>query len=125
MFLEMINDVFMSSSIFYFYFGMFIMTIGVSKLFMLHQNIWRTRTNISLNDNQSIEIIVSTSERPPISHELFIIWFVKSFKRIDKPDDDLEDSFTSYLYKTVKIRGGQLWKKTTYSQLFERTGYLF
>ncbi len=125
MFLEMINDVFMSSSIFYFYFGMVMMTIGVSKLFMLHQNIWRTRTNISLDDSQSINVAVSIYERSLISHELFIIWFVKSCKRMDQPDDDLEAPSISYLYKEVKIRGGQLWEKTTYSQLSERTEFLF
>lgn len=125
MFLEMINDVVMGSSIFYLYFGMVMMTIGISKLFIVHQGIWRTRTNISLKDNQSIKISCSSFERPLISHELFIIWFVKSFKRIDKPDDDLEDQSISYLYMEVKIRGGQLWKKATYSQPFERTELLF
>src|SRR5690625_1191339 len=125
MFLEMINDVVMGSSIFYLYFGMVMMTIGISKLFIVHQSTWRTRTNISLKDNQSIKISVSAFERPLISHELFIIWFVKSFKRIDKPDDDLEDPSFSYLYKKVKIRGGQLWKKATYSQPYERAELLF
>lgn len=125
MFLEMINDVFMSSSIFYFYFGMFIMTIGISKLFLLHHNLWRTRTNIRLDDRCSIDIVVSIYERPLISHEQFIIWFVKSFKRIDQPDDDIEGPSNSYLYNVVKIRGGQLWKKTAYSQSLGNTGLLF
>lgn len=125
MFLEMINDLVMGSPIFYLYFGMFIMTIGISKLLIVQQSIWRTRTNINLDDNQSIKVNVSAFERPLISHELFIIWFVKSFKRIDKPDDDLEDPSTSYLYNEVKIRGGQLWKKATYSQDFGRTELSF
>jgi hypothetical protein len=125
MFLEMINDLFMSSSIFYFYFGMFIMTIGISKLFTLQQGHWRTRTNISFNDNESMRANVSFFERILVSHELFIIWFVKSFKRIDKPDDDLEDLSISYLYTEIKIRGGQLWKKVICSQAFGRTEFLF
>lgn len=125
MFLEMINDLFMGSSIFYFYFGMFIMTIGISKMFVIRQSIWRTRTNIRLADHQSIKIAVLTAERQLVSHELFITWFVKTFKRIDQPDDDLEGPSSSYLYNKVKIRGGQLWENTTYSPSFERTAFLF
>jgi len=125
MFLEMINDVFMSSSIFYFYFGMFIMTIGVSKLLMLQHNLWKTHANIRLNNSQSIGVAEFRYERPPMSHQRFIIWFIKSCKRLDQPDDDGEDPSISYLYKGVKIRGGQLWEKTTYSQPLRSTGLLF
>jgi len=125
MFLEMINDVFMSSSIFYFYFGMFIMTIGVSKLLMIQHNLWKTHSHIRLEDSQSIHVVVFGYERPLMSHQRFIIWFIKSCKRLDQPDDDLEDPSISYLYKVVKIRGGQLWEKTTYSQPLGSTGLLF
>lgn len=117
MFLEVLNDLFMSSSVFYVYFGMLLLTIGVSQLFALHLDTWHTRRNWSIEYEQSMKVDRSVNEKPGTINEVFIIWFVKSFKRIDGLDDDADVS-NSYFHLYLKIRGGQLWKKTAYSQPF-------
>lgn len=125
MFLELINDVFMSSSVFYIYFGMLLLTIGFSQLFALHLSTWNTHTNWSFHHHQHMKVDGSSHEKPISMNEIFIIWFVKSFKRIDGLDDDQEDVSNSYFDENLQIRGGQLWKKTTYSQPFGNIAFLF
>jgi len=118
MFLDLLNDLFVNSSVFYIYFGMFIITIGISQLLILHQDIWRIRTHLNVNHYQDRQVDSSLFEKPLVSHELFIMWFVKTCKRIDKLDSDQEDESNSYFNHHLKIRGGQLWIKTTYLQPF-------
>lgn len=118
MFLELINDLFMSSSVFYVYFGMLLLTIGVSQLFALHLQTWNNGTNWSLNHQQLMKVDRTSNQKPLSMNETFITWFVKAFKRIDTIDDDQEDGSNSYFKHHLNIRGGQLWRKTTYSQSF-------
>lgn len=122
MVLELLNDLFINSSMFYFYFGMIIITIGVSQLLMIHHNARGTQTNFSIRQAQNISLNVASYDKPLVSHELFIIWFVKSFKRIVKLDDDQEPACTSCFHERFKIRGGQQWKKT-YSQPYGNIGF--
>src|SRR5690625_4671024 len=105
MFVELINDLFMSSSVFYLYFGLLIITFGISQLSMVHQNGWKMRPNFSLIDHQYMKIDVSLIEKPLINHELYIRWFIKALKRIDTLDDDKEDASNSYFNRNSKIRG--------------------
>lgn len=123
MLLELINDVFMNSSIFYVYFGVIFLTIGIRQLYILHQG-WQADTSFSLKQHQYIKVDVNSFEQRVLMNELFIVWFVKTFKRIDKPDDDKEDDSFSYFKWDLKIRGGQLWKQTAYSQPYENIDLL-
>lgn len=125
MFLELLNDLFMSSSILYFYFGILIMTIGFHQLLLLQQNSWKAQANFHLDDHRYLKVDGPSFEMLASANEPYIIWFVKSFKRIDKPDDDQEDDSTSYFTKSFKIRGGQQWKKTTYSQPYGNTRFYY
>lgn len=125
MLLELINDVFMSSSIFYVYFGAIFLTIGVRQLYILHHQGWKSDTPFLLKQHQYIKIDVDSFEQRMLMNELFIIWFVKTFKRIDKPDDDKEDDSFSYFKRYLKIRGGQLWKQTAYSPPYGNIGLVF
>lgn len=115
MFLELINDLFISSSVFYAYFGILLLTVGFSQLFILHHHVWKTQTDVWIGDYQYITLDHLLYEQPILVNERIIIWFVKTFKKINKRDDDEEDESASYL-NNKNIRGGQLWGKTTYSQ---------
>lgn len=125
MFVELINDLFMSSSVFYLYFGLLIVTFGIGQLSMVHQNGWKMRANFSLIDHQYMKIDVSLIEKPLINHELYIRWFIKALKRIDTLDDDKEDASNSYFNRNSKIRGGQLWEKAAYSPAYVDIVLLF
>lgn len=118
MFLELINDVLMGSSVFYVYFGILLLTIGAGQLSALHFQAWQTRSSFFIDDNQSVKMDVGFYETPVQVNGPFIMWFVKVFKRIDKLDDDKEDNKASYFKQSFKIRGGQLWRKTAYSPPF-------
>lgn len=114
MFLELLNDLFVNSSIFYFYFGFILTAIGVSQFVRLNHYALHSRYEFSLHERKAIKIDIEYIEKPMIRNESIIVWFVKTSKRIDKPDDKEDDS-ASYFNKKLKIRGGQLWKETAYS----------
>ena len=118
MFFELINEVFMGSSVFYVYFGMLLLTIGAGQLSALHFQAWKVRSSLIVNDHQGIHLDVRSCEAVGRVNEPFIMWFAKVFKRIDKLDDDKEDNKASYFKQSFKIRGGQLWRQTAYSPPF-------
>jgi len=121
MFLELINEVFMGSTVFYVYFGILLLTIGAGQLSALGFQAWQTRSSLIIDKNQSVDMAVGSCETPVQVNEPFIMWFAKVFKRMDTFDDDKEDNKAFYFKQSFKIRGGQLWRKTAYSQ---RSGHI-
>lgn len=114
MFLDVINDLLINSSIFYIYFGFLFMTFGISQLLIIQQRFQGIHENYSLDEIKHLDIHVNHFEKPLVSHERFILWFVKSFQRIKKPDDDEDESNPYFYHKLLQIRGGQTWKETIY-----------
>lgn len=115
MFLELLNDLFINSPMFHVYFGILLSTIGLSQLVRLSHYALNSRYEVALHKRKTLKIDIEFIEKPIIPNESIIIWFIKSFKRIDKPDDDKEDSPFPYFTNAFKIRGGFLWRKTSYS----------
>src|SRR5690625_7542525 len=107
MFLEMLNDLFMSSSVFYICFGMLLLTVGVSQLFALHLHTWNTRANWPIKYEQSLMVDRLVHEQPLTMHEVFIIWFVKSLKAIERLDD-VPNVSNSFYFLHLKISEGKI-----------------
>ncbi len=125
MFLELMNDVLINSSVFYIYFGMFLAVVGLGQLFIIQKSYWKMQQNISLSDYRRVNVDISLLEMPLVCHETFVNWFIKTFKRTDKLSTDEEDESTSYFARVFKIRGGLIWRKTAYSRPFENIVLLF
>lgn len=117
MFLELMNDLLINSSMFYVYFGMIIATIGISQLLLMQYHGLNSRRSV-LTEQVNIPISSSHEQLFHVFNEPFIVWFGKSCKRMFTTDDDLEDNNSSYFIRTHKIRGGQLWTKTSYAPPF-------
>ncbi|MEI3606265.1 hypothetical protein SPD48_11220 [Pseudogracilibacillus sp. SE30717A] len=125
MLLELINDILINSSVFYIYFGMFLAVIGLGQLFIIQKSFCKIQQSIKLNDYRSLDVDNSLLEMPFVCHEIFVNWFVKTFKRTDKPSTNEEDESNSYFIWICKIRGGLLWRKTAYSHPFGNIVLLF
>lgn len=104
MFLEVLNDLLMSSSIFYVYFGMLLMTIGISQLLIIQHNLRGPQYEFSLYDVKYVKLRIACSDMPLSSQQLFMNWFVKSFQRIAHFDDDDEDDSVPYFTQYLQIR---------------------
>ncbi|WP_152657872.1 hypothetical protein [Oceanobacillus sp. CFH 90083] len=115
MFLELFHNAFIDSSIFYMYFGVILMTMGIMYFVKLHHNHPVVYNYVFDDNRQDIKINISHLEKTLIINEPFIIWFIITCKRIDEKDDKNDNVF-SYFNKEFKIRGGQLWKEMAYSQ---------
>lgn len=118
MFLELFNNAFMDSSIFYLYFGVILMTIGIMYFVNLHHNNPIVRDYFFVDKHQSSKIDLSAIGKTLIINEPFITWLIITFKRTDE-NDGKEDVIASYFKNEFKIRGGQLWKETAYSHSLE------
>lgn len=116
MYLELINDLFINSYIFYLYFGMILVAVGVSQLINLNHSFFQTQSFFSVDRQQQIDVDNYQVVVPSILHETFISWFNKSCKIIDKLDDDQEEPSHSYVYQIFNIRGGRIWNLVAYSQ---------
>lgn len=115
MFLELFNSAIIDSSIFYMYFGVMLMTMGVMFFVHFHHNNPIVYDYVLGNEHRNIKINIRYMDKTFIINEPFIIWLIVTCKRIDEKDDK-NDSTASYFKKKFKIRGGQLWEKRAYSQ---------
>lgn len=119
MFLDLFNDLFINSSLFYVYFGVLLTTIGIHQFGYLRYTMVTTRSEFVIKDCNNVKLDLEGLKKPVFSNESFIVWFIVTFKRIDLPDDDKEDATFSNFIHMLKIRGGQKWAKTTYSPLLK------
>jgi|SRR5699024_1231593 len=124
MFLELFNNAFIDSSIFYLYFGVILMTIGIMYFVNLHHNNAIVRESFFVDKHQKIKINLSHMEKALIINEPFIVWLIIAFKRIDEKDDKA-DNFSSYFKNELKIRGGEKWDKKAYLQPYENIDLSF
>lgn len=124
MFLELMNDLLINSPMFYVYFGIVLSTIGAIQLIRMSQYVFNSGYEVTLHRHKTININIELIDKPIIPDEPKIIWFIKSFKRINKPDDDKEDSQFSYFTNAFKIRGGFLWRETSYSRSLKNIALL-
>jgi len=115
MFLELINNAFLDSSFFYLYMGIILITFGVIYFNNLYNKHFVESDYLFGDKHQNTKINISHLEKPLITNELFVVWLIITFKRIDEKDDK-EDNSPSYFNSKFKIRGGQSWKETAYSQ---------
>lgn len=123
MYLDLINDLFVNSSVFYLYFGILLISIGATQLIGLQFNIRKTKISFNTDDHKQIKINDDYFDSSLIMLDYLINWFVKTFKRIDKLVDDNEDAFSSYFNNNFKIRGGLLWNM--YSLRLKNIGFSF
>lgn len=115
MFLELLNNAFIDSSLFYFYFGIILVSFGFTYFINFHNND-SVMSDYFLGDkHQNIKVNLSHMKKSLIINESFIVWLIITFKRTDEKDDK-EDNSSSYFKNEFKIRGGQLWKETSCSQ---------
>lgn len=120
MFLELVNDLFLNSSVFYVYFGIFLLTLGINQLGVMQSFNWQNRAQVFIKEQRRIKIAPFHMIEMKTIDEVFMTWFVKSFKRIDTVDDDEADGSNSYLNAMLKIRGGRIWKTNKYPLPFGR-----
>lgn len=114
MFWELLNQVFLESSVIYLYVGLFLITFGVMYFNHLYNKHFIHNDYLLSDRHQNTKINISQLDQPFITNESFIVWMILICKRTDEKDDK-EDSNHSYFTHRFKIRGGQLWKETTYS----------
>lgn len=124
MFLELLNNAFMDSSFFYLYFGIILVSLGFMYLIHLHNNHLVSCNFFFADKHQYIKINFNSIWKPLVIHESFIVWFITTFRRIEEKDDK-EDILSSYFKKDFKIRGGQVWTKTAYSQPLKFSFYCY
>lgn len=117
-FLELIHDVLINSSMFYVYFGMILVTIGIGQLLLLQYRSFHARKCVQTNQT-NIQFRKAYEEQNLVFNEPFMIWFGRSCKQILTTDDDLEDDQSSYINDKDKIRGGQIWTKISFAPPFE------
>ncbi|GEN89218.1 hypothetical protein MKY30_12220 [Oceanobacillus sp. FSL W8-0428] len=122
MFLELFNNTFIDSSIFYMYFGVVLMTMGIMYFVNLHHNTPVVYEYSFGGRHQNIKINKNQMGKTLIINEPFMIWLIITFKRIDQKDDKI-DNLSSCFKNEFKIRGGQLWKNMAYSQPLKNTGF--
>lgn len=116
MLLELFHEAFLSSSLFYLYFGVLLTTIGIGYFVQLGFHTDFFRHCFLVNEQKQIKINTKQAVETMLVNEPFVIWRIVTFKRSDEASDDEDDSF-SYLNNAFKIRGGQLCKQALYSQL--------
>jgi len=124
MFLELFHNAFIDSSIFYMYFGVILMTMGIMYFVNLHHNHPIIYDYVIGDKRQDIKINISHMKKTLIINEPFIIWLIITCKRIDETDDK-NDNVSSYFKNAFKIRGGELWKNMAYSQPLKNIGFSF
>lgn len=115
MFLELLNNAFTDSSLFYLYFGIILVSFGAMHIIHFHNNNPLMDDYLFVDKHQNIKISLTYMEKALITTKPFLDWLILTFKRIDEKDDKEDNSF-SYFNRALKIRGGQLWKKTACSQ---------
>ncbi|MCM3740302.1 hypothetical protein M3210_08465 [Oceanobacillus luteolus] len=117
MFLELLNNAVIDSSLFYFYFGILLVSFGFMYLINHHNVDSFVSGYFWENKHQNIKVNLSQLKKPFIINEPFIVWLIITFKRIDEKDDK-EENIASYFNNEFKIRGGQIWKETSCSRPF-------
>lgn len=122
MFLELFHNAFIDSSIFYMYFGVILMTMGIMYFVNLHHNTLIIYEYSFGSRHQNIKININQMGKTLIINEPFMIWLIITFKRIGQKDDKI-DSESSYFKNEFKIRGGQLWKNMACSQPLKNTDF--
>src|SRR5699024_10403623 len=104
MFLEMIYNAFLDSSFFYLYMRIIVITFGVIYFNNLY-NIHFVESDYLFGDkHQNTKINISHLEKTLITNELFVVWLIITFKRIDEKDDK-EDNSPSYFNSKFIISG--------------------
>lgn len=116
-FLEVISEFFMNSAVFYLYFGMILMAIGLTQISFLQYQGHKVQIAVHLKEVALKQIEKQWFTKPLIHHVNFIKWFIKTFRRMNKMSTDIEDDGASNFLNRYKIRGGQSCSKTTYSHL--------
>lgn len=124
MILELFHDVLINSSMFYVYFGMILVTIGIGQLLLLQYHSFQGRKYVQ-TDQINIHLLKVHEEQYFVFNEPFMIWFGKSCKRMFTTDDDLEDDYSSYFNVKRKIRGGKIWTKTSFAPPFKHIALSF
>ncbi|WP_405096924.1 hypothetical protein [Oceanobacillus sp. FSL H7-0719] len=115
MFLELLNNAFIDSTLFYLYFGIILVSFGIMYFINIHNNHSVISDYFYGHKQENTKSNLSHMRKPIIINESFAIWLIITFKRINEKDDK-EDNSPSYFKNEFKIRGGQLWKETSYSQ---------
>lgn len=115
MILELFNNAFIESSIFYMYFGVVLVTMGIMYFVHLHHSHPIVYDYDFGDKHQNIKINISHMKKTLMINEAFVVWLILTFKRIDEIDGKT-DNLASYFNKKFKIRGGQLWENMAYSQ---------
>ncbi|GGE81132.1 hypothetical protein [Priestia taiwanensis] len=118
MFFDLLNDMLISSSMFYMYLSLLLVVIGMSYMFRLQQRNWVLQAQFYVNKHTNMKINRACIEIPRSKHESVMEWITLIFKRIDERDDKEADT-SSYFNQIVKIRGGRTCLKTTYSPRLE------
>lgn len=124
MLLELFNNAFIDSSIFYMYFGVILMTMGIMYFVNLHHNTPIIYEYSFGSKHRNIKINMNQMGKTLIINEPFLIWLIITFKRVDQKDDKM-DNVSSYFKNEFKIRGGELWENMAYSQPLKNTGFSF
>lgn len=125
MFLELINDLLIHSTVFYIYFGMLLVTIGISQVFVMRSFTWHSHSPIYVKDPFDIKRYLDHCLEILTADQKVLHWFVKSFKRIDTVDDDEEDESNSYISHILNIRGGLKCQTIVYPQPFGKFSFSF
>ncbi|HLQ74306.1 MAG TPA: hypothetical protein VK125_08745 [Bacillota bacterium] len=120
MFVDLFNHALLDSTFLYIYLGTFLIAFTVVYFSHMYQaDLVDCKTFIRAR-HELTKVNMHVIEKPLAFNESFFHWFIIVFQRVKEADDDEDDSI-SYFIRKGKIRGGERWRKRTYSLTLSRT----
>lgn len=112
--IDLMYELVVQSALFSVYFSMIVFALGLTTFFVVVPRLFARHIVIRVRNDY--RLTQRRFELPQVMRQVFIVWFVRVFKRSNVVQDVDEDSFSLSFTKCFTIRGGERWKNT-YSQM--------
>lgn len=106
--IDLFYELVMQSALFSIYFSMFVLAFGLSTLFVVVPRL--LERHVVVGTCHDYRLSQRRFELPQVIRRVFIVWFIRVFKRADVVQDLDEDSFSLSFQAVFQFRGGEKWK---------------
>lgn len=120
--IDLLYELLMQSALFSVYFTMFVFALGLTAIFVVVPRLFEGRVVVKTGNDYRLS--QRRFQLPSVVGRVFIVWFIRVFKRADVVQDLDEDAISLSFLKAFYKRGGEKWR-STYSRMDENILVLF